>query len=105
MHDNERRHETIDREALIQEPVDDPHYLAFQRELSAFQGMLPALLQSRRGMYVAIRQGRVVDQDEEEITLAERVYTKCPHEYVLIRCVTEDAPPQEYLCSPEVDGP
>jgi|GEM_PF-4886533 len=95
---------SIDPECVPEEPPDDPHYAAFQRELSAFGRMLPDLLQSRRGMYVAIRQGRVIDADEDELVLAKRVYTQCPHEYVLIRPVTEDVPPQEYLCSPEVDG-
>ncbi len=47
-----------------------------QREYQAFLRMLPELLQTHHGQYVAIHDGRVVDSDANDITLIQRVHAK-----------------------------
>jgi hypothetical protein len=48
----------------------------WEREYAAFIEMLPDLLQTHRGKFVAIHEGRMVDCGDDKIALALRVYNK-----------------------------
>ena|SRR5580765_4751736 len=48
----------------------------WQREFQAFQQLLPQLLTSYPGKYVAIHDGKIVDVGEEKLPLALRVLSK-----------------------------
>lgn len=76
----------------------------FERESEAFERLLPSLLLTRPGRFVAIHDGLVMDEDVNEIALARRVESTCRNKFVLIRRVSQDAT-EDYLESPEVDGP
>jgi hypothetical protein len=80
----------------------DPCYADFLREEAAFERLLPELLKAMPGRYVAVLDGKVIDQDKNEIALAERVIVDNPERFVLIRQVSSE-PCVEYFDSPEVE--
>jgi hypothetical protein len=47
-----------------------------EREYQAFLRMLPELLETHHGQYVAIHDGKVVDSDANDIVLIQRVHAK-----------------------------
>ncbi len=65
-----------------------------------FQGLLPDLLKTHRGRFVAIHDGRVIDTDEDESALARRTIG-LPGEPVYIQEVRAEARVYD-LPSPEV---
>lgn len=48
----------------------------WQREYQAFQRLLPPLLQTHRGQFVAIHEEQVVDSDADDIALVLRVHAR-----------------------------
>jgi PHD/YefM family antitoxin component YafN of YafNO toxin-antitoxin module len=44
-----------------------------QAERTAFQRLLPELLKTRAGQFVALRDGRLIDADTDENVLAQRI--------------------------------
>jgi hypothetical protein len=63
---------------------------SMNRELVSFRRMLPELLKRCQGSYVALSGGKVVDEDENEIALAERVTNRFKDGFVLIKHVVEN---------------
>ena len=47
-----------------------------EREYASFLRLLPALLTTHRGQYVAVHDGEVVDADADDIALVRRVHAK-----------------------------
>jgi len=74
---------------------------AFERESAAFRRLLPGLLQSSEGWFVAILREEVIDKDPDQFELAKRIDRQFKNEFVLIRQVTEDEPEVILLESPE----
>lgn len=72
----------------------------FLRESEAFERLLPDLLRTRGGRFVAVHHGQVIDEDMDEFTLAERVERVYRNRFVLIRRVSE-LPQEDFLESPE----
>ena len=68
-------------------PVAPP--TKWEREYRAFQRMLPLLLQTHRGQYVAIHEEQVVDTGEDEIALARRVFARVGNVPIHIDLVTD----------------
>lgn len=56
-----------------------------QHELAAFQEMLPKLLVDHAGEFVALSDGKLLDQDKDEFVLAKRVSRKFPGKFVFIQ--------------------
>lgn len=83
---------------------DTKELMAFNRELAAFHRLLPDLLKESEGLYVAIRDGAVVDRDASDVDLAERVCVRYPNDYVLVRKVQRAEPPDVVIPSPQVVG-
>ena len=78
-----------------QKPLD-----RLQAERTAFQRLLPGLLNTHRGQFVAIQDGRLIDADTDESALARRMLLHA-HRSVYIQEVR--AEPRIYeLPSPEV---
>lgn len=75
-----------------------------EREAAALERMLPELLATRAGEYVAVRGGRVIDHDADEFALARRVEGEHRSNFVLIRKVSRDVPQEDRLESPEAEG-
>lgn len=74
----------------------------FDRELTAFQNLLPTLLQNKPGVFVAVYQGDVIDEDVDELALARRMERSYRGEFVLIRRIMRDCL-DHLLPSPELD--
>ncbi len=72
----------------------------FERERAAFLRLKPKLLETHRGLWVAIVDEQVVDSDSDSRTLARRVYAKFGYVPAYIQLVSEEMPSAE-LPSPE----
>jgi hypothetical protein len=75
----------------------------YERESAAFDILLPTLLDTMRGKWVAVREAKTVDQDLDEFELARRVEKNFPGQFVLIRQVTDQQFESIQLESPEFD--
>jgi len=62
----------------------------WEAERAAFWRLLPTLLQTHAGRYVAVYQGQVVDQGEDEIELGMRVYQKVGYVPIYVGLVSEE---------------
>src|SRR5579862_8087308 len=65
----------------------------WESEYWAFLRMLPQLLTTHRGQYVAVHEGKVVDSGEDKIALALRVYDNIGYVPMHIGRVLEKPPP------------
>jgi len=73
---------------------------AFERERAAFLRLKPQLLNTHRGLWVAIVGEQVVDSDTDSRALARRVYARFGYVPAYIQLVSEEMPSVE-LPSPE----
>lgn len=76
-------------------PADDAPRLAFvpnkdwQRERIVFYRMLPELLKTHRGRYVAVLGGAIVGTGDDFITVAQDAYSRHGHIPIYIGLVSE----------------
>lgn len=63
-----------------------------EREYRAFLRLLPALLTTQRGKYVAVHNEQVVDSDADDVALILRVQAKVGYVPIHVGLVT-DSPP------------
>jgi hypothetical protein len=63
-----------------------------EREYQAFLRLLPELLPTHRGRYVAIHNGQVLDEDADDIALVRRVHARVGYVPIHVGLVTD--PPQ-----------
>ena len=68
---------------------DDPRFHIIDLRSIAFQKLLPSLLPTHRGQYVAIHDEQVVDSGDDEIALARRVFAKVGNVPIYIDVVAE----------------
>ena len=61
-----------------------------EREYRAFLHMLPGLLATHRGMYVAIHEGQVIDSDANDIVLIQRVHARIGYVPIYVGLVSEE---------------
>ena len=73
---------------LLQPPMSK-----FERERAAFQRLLPALLQTHRGLYVAIHNEQVVDSGDNRLDIADRVWAKHGYVPIYVDLVTNEPRP------------
>lgn len=66
-----------------------PVHEAFEHEVTAFERMLPKLLQEYRGRVVAIHNGQVVEVGDSKAEVSERVYQRLGDVTVYIQRVSE----------------
>ena len=83
LRDNNRSEEAYPR------PYYSPQHAQMLQEEVAFDAMLPELLGRYPNEFVAMAQQQVVDHDQDEIALANRVHTRYPDTLILIRPVVE----------------
>ena len=62
------------------------------REYHAFLRLLPELLATHRGQYVAVHGGEVVDADADDIALVRRVHAKIGYVPIHVGLVTDESP-------------
>jgi hypothetical protein len=72
------------------------------REMIFFRKLLPSLLAKHKGVYVALADGKVVDQDFDEGSLVRRVGQVMPNKFVLIQQVCDETPAAAVIESPGV---
>ena len=77
----------------------------WEREYRAFLQLLPDLLRTSRGKYVAVHEGRVVDSGDDELALASRVWANFGYVPIHIDLVTELRRPPERVPSFRVISP
>jgi len=71
-----------------------PPLTKWEREYRAFLRLLPQLLATHRGQYVAIHEEQVVDSDANDVALILRVHARVGYVPVFVDRVTEQpAPP------------
>jgi hypothetical protein len=66
--------------------------LPLAREVEAFDRLLPALLKTHRGQYVAVYQGTVVGTGADKLAVAREAYDQFGPVDVLVRLVAERQP-------------
>jgi hypothetical protein len=71
--------------------LPSPQLTKAEREYRAFRRLLPQLLKTHEGQFVAIHNETVVDCGDEEIGLAERVWDKVGYLPLHIGFVSEQA--------------
>ncbi len=77
-------------------PVIDPTGPAltkWEREHQAFQRLLPQLLATHAGRYVAVHEGQVVDSGDDKLALALRVLAKVGNVPIHVGLVTTEPDP------------
>ena len=77
-------------------PVIDhtgPQLTKWEREYRAFEHMLPKLLTTHHGKFVAVHDGQVVDCGDDRLALALRVLTKVGNLAIHVGFVSDDAQP------------
>ena len=74
----------------------------FLRESQAFKTLLPTLLKTRQGRFVALYKGEVIDEDEDEFALAKRMEISHRSEFILVRRVCADET-EDHMHSPEAE--
>lgn len=73
--------------------VSIPPRNKWEREYQAFQQLLPQLLATRRGQFVAIHDGRVVDFGEDKLTVALRALAQVGNVPIHVGLVTTEPEP------------
>jgi hypothetical protein len=76
-------------------PTSDPK---FNREWAAFYEMLPDLLKTHRGQYVAIHEGQVVGSGPDKLAVARQAREQFGPVTILVRLVS-DAPEMKRITS------
>ena len=74
-------------------------------DLEAFERFLPQLLESNRGHFVAIADGKVVDRDPDELRLVERICRERPGQRVLVQKVLDRILDEVHMDTPEAELP
>ncbi len=76
--------------------VDDK----WRREFRAFGKLLPGLLATHRGEYVAVHEGRVVGSGPHKLDVAMAAYREFGKTPILVRLVTDE--PQRIVSIPSL---
>jgi hypothetical protein len=66
-----------------------PPETKWDRERRAFHRMLPSLLQTHRGKFVAIHEEQVVDSGDDEVALGLRVYGRFGYVPIYVGLATD----------------
>lgn len=70
-----------------------PSRSKWQREYEAFQHMLPQLLQTHRGQYVAVHEGRVIESGTDPVDVTFRALSRVGNVDVHVGHVTDEPKP------------
>lgn len=73
-------------------------------EIKAYQKMLPELLTTHKGKWVAVYHGQLIDSDDDDKRLWERTRQVHPRQVIYYVCVEEQHPAVSDMDSPEGDS-
>ena len=88
-----------------QTPTPVPRDPKWEQEYQAFQKLLPELLKTLHGQYVAVHNGQVVASGAEQLAVAKRAWERVGYVAIHVGLVTEEPPRVYRLPSPRVIGP
>jgi hypothetical protein len=77
---------------------------AMAQEEAAYRAMHAELMAQYAGKYVAIHQGRLIDQDRDELALLRRLDAQYPDDVVLMKQVRPLPEPELRFRSPRLVG-
>jgi hypothetical protein len=84
---------TIQRDTTTLTPLEihwpPPPRTKWEREYRTFQRLLPQLLLTKRGQFVAIHEERVLDSDRDEMALIGRVLARIGNVDIHVGLVTD----------------
>ena len=84
-------------------PYISPEHAQMLEEEAAFEAMKPKLIVGYKRQFVAIFHQKMVDHDENELVLLNRVNQHYPNDLVLIRQVLEQPEPPLMFRSPQLN--
>jgi hypothetical protein len=79
-------------------PVEDK----WQQEQRAFRRLLPELLRSHRGHYVAVHDGRVVSSGVDKFVVAHDAYSRFGYIPIFVSLVTDEPTSPARIPSPRL---
>ena len=79
-------------EPTFEVKLPEPELTKGEREYQAFLRLLPQLLSTHRGQYVAVHEGQVVDSDTDDIALIQRVHARVGYVPIHVGLVTDPLP-------------
>lgn len=82
---------------LLEVPLPPPQVTPFEQDRRAFLRLLPGLLATHQGNYVAVRNEQVVDADADEEALILRAWSKFGYGSVFVGLVTDQPSRPERL--------
>jgi hypothetical protein len=74
----------------------------WRREQQAFYRLLPELLGSDRGRFVAVHEGRVVESGDDKLDVARRAYARFGYVPIYVTRVTEPSTVSVRVPSPRL---
>jgi hypothetical protein len=78
------------REKAEREAQTQAQDKAWEKERAAFHRLKPQLLQTHKGLYVAIHGGQVIDTDANNLALAQRAMSKLGGKPFYLQLVSEE---------------
>jgi hypothetical protein len=78
---------------LLEVQLPEPELTKYERERRAFFRLLPELLQTHRGQYVAIHDEQVVESGPERLPLAMQVWERVGNVPIYVARVTVEPEP------------
>jgi hypothetical protein len=70
--------------------VPVPELSKGEREYREFRRLLPGLLATHRGQYVAVHEGQVIDGDADDVALIQRVHARIGYVPIYVGLVSEE---------------
>ena len=77
-------------------------HAAWEEEQRAFLRLLPTLLATHRGRYVAVHHGCVIAEGPEQVEVAKQAYARAGYVPIYVGLVTEEPPRPVRLPSPRL---
>src|SRR5262245_38631514 len=75
--------------ALAPPSLPDPASDKWRREQRAFHRLLPGLLGSHRGQFVAVHEGRIVASGPDKLAVAAQAYAQVGYVPIFVSLVTD----------------
>lgn len=75
---------------------------AWEKERRAFLRLLPALLATHRGQYVAVHHGSVIAEGPDQVDVAMRAYARAGYVPIYVGLVTDEPPRPARIPSPRL---
>ena len=74
----------------------------WELEYVAFMKMLPDLLKTHEGQYVAVHHQKVVATGDDEVDVIRQAYERCGYVTIHVGLVTSERPPVYRIPSPRI---